>query len=190
MSDSARPDPAAVAMLRGSGLPAALALLEQVASGHAAFDDDRRAWALAEGVDLSGWTLTEVQLAEGGDAGLAQRVLDLARLREAEGAIRRLSPWAAAPTAVPVGKRDVSAAAVDTPDPLHLRRVASGQAAFMPEQREMAIVDAMIRSDGVLASTELVRLSDAALAMQLLDLPEVDPLTGAIRPSVAEAIAA
>lgn len=179
-----------VSTLPGGGLPAAWALLERVAEGSVPFDGERRAWALTEGVELSGWTLTEVQLAEGGDAALAQRLLELAHRREAEGAARRLAPWLAAP----VPKSAAIAAPVDDAEaPLDrtlLLRVQAGQAALSPAQREMAIVDAMVRSDGTLTSTELMQLVDPVLAARLLELPEIDALTGAVVVAATDAIAA
>lgn len=152
-------------------------LLESVAAGLDSFDHEQRRWALVEGVELSRYNVTEVQLAEGGDARIAQRVL--AFMREQSGMVggRKLSPLpSTAPVAPSVDTSSSGDRKVLSDD--ELRMVVAGTRPLSHVEREAAIVDALIRSSGGLPSSDLEAATDAALASHLLTLPKADPLTG------------
>lgn len=148
---------------------AAMQLLGRVACGAQQFDREQRQWAIVEGIELSGWSMTEVQLVEGGDTELANRVLRFACRRESEQAKRQLTslrepqdPQAvAAPSAGHVLESNV-------PNADLLRRVARGSATLIPAQRESLVVEAMILSGGTLSSVDLLSWLDSALATLVL----------------------
>jgi hypothetical protein len=150
---------------------AAMQLLGRVANGAQQFDREQRQWAIVEGIELSGWSMTEVQLVEGGDAELANRVLRFACRRDSEQATRQL-------TSPPKAQNLQAAAAQETaacdpvessvPDADLLRLVARGSATLAPAQRESLVVEAIILSGGSLSSTDLLRWLDSALAKLVL----------------------
>ena len=144
-------------------------LLGRVACGEQQFDREQRQWAIVEGIELSGWSMTEVQLVEGGDPELANRVLRLACRRESEQAMRQLTPFRE-----PEHKRvTVKPAAAyvpesNVPNVDLLRRVARGSATLISAQRESLVVEAMILSGGTLSSVDLLTWLDSALATFVL----------------------
>lgn len=148
---------------------AAMQLLGRVAYGAQQFGREQRQWAIIEGIELSGWSMTEVQLMEGGDPELANRVLRLACRRESEQAKRQLTPLRE-----PQDQRAVAAPDAghllesNVPNADHLRRVAKGSATLIPAQRESLVVEAMILSGGTLSSVDLLPWVDSALATLVL----------------------
>ena len=148
----------------------AMQLLGRVACGEQQFDREQRQWAIVEGIELSGWSMTEVQLVEGGDPELANRVLRLACRRESEQANRQLTPFRA-PEHKRVAVKPAAAYVPESnvPNADHLRRVARGAATLSPAQRESLVVEAMILSGGTLSSVDLLPWLDSALAAFVLD---------------------
>lgn len=147
----------------------AMELLGRVAIGAQQFDPEQRQWAIVEGIELSGWSMTEVQLVEDGDSALANRVLRLACRRESEQAVRQLTslPALKDPRAVaaPAAGRILES---NVPNADFLRRVARGSATLTPAQRESLVVEAMILSGGTLGSLDLLHWLDSALATLVL----------------------
>jgi hypothetical protein len=149
---------------------AAMQLLGRVANGEQPFDGEQRQWAIVEGIELSGWSMTEVQLVEGGDAELANRVLRFACRRDSEQATRQLTPLPKARDRQAAAQKAVTShpAVSDVPDPDLLRRVARGSATLAPAQRESLMIEAMVLSGGKLSSADLLHRLDSALAKLVL----------------------
>lgn len=148
----------------------AMQLLGRVANGAQRFDSEQRQWAITEGIELSGWSMTEVQLVEGGDPELANRVLRLACRRESEQAKRQLTSFRApqdsqAVLAAPAASHLLES---NVPNADLLRRVARGSATLIPAQRESLVVEAIILSGGALSSVDLLPWLDSALATLVL----------------------
>lgn len=164
-------------------------MLWSVAAGEARFDAAQREWALTEGVELSGYRLMQTQLADGGDRHLAARVLGLARQNEFVPGARRLTSMVKPAPARPVVAEDLSRDR-EPLSPADWAEVAAGRRALRPLQRELAICDAIVRSEGAHDGDSLAEMSDSALADLLLSLPTICPLTGNLLAPPDRALAA
>lgn len=147
-------------------------LLVAVAAGECAFTDEEREWGMREGMELSGYRMLPVRVAEGGDQVMAERLLSMALQAEAVGAQRRLSPAMAPPKEAPDVQTSGSAPVAAAPDADAWRQIAAGARVLSDAEREVAIIDVMVLSDGRIAAPEAAQFTDVQLAEALLSLSE------------------